>query len=390
MNQQESIKEIRALVKDYLPDYLTMHKHLSQQASTKESRALFISDTLKKYGISCTTIHDNIIVARLEGNNPSKQIIGLYAGINNLFACKENIGADDNSRLDDVLDFTPTTCLLGVLRILKKLNNNWDGTVQAIFQLTNQLSAEEAKKVVETVVGANQKTMQFFGFQTHPSVPLGKIGVSERRVMASVDNFTITVKSTGGHAAAPDKTIDSVLVASNIVVALQQIIARNKNPFDPAILSIGSIKGGNTTNVIPNEVCILGTLRCFNEGWREQAKGLIRKTALDMGTALGAQMTIDYEIGPPALINAQPVVNQLKNIAVAVVGDKNIIDTDPLFIGNDCAYYLQQSVGGFYWIGSQSTKQVNSLHSTQLDADSPETVFDIATMFMALLVTQKA
>src|SRR5688500_9618153 len=117
--------------------------------------------------------------------------------------------------------------------------------------------------------------------------------------MASADEIYITIKGKGGHAAAPHLTTDTILVASRLVVALQQVISRNRNPITPSVLSICSFQGGHTTNVIPNEVKLMGTFRALDENWRLEAHELIRQIVKGISTATGAHIDCKIDVGYP-------------------------------------------------------------------------------------------
>ena len=169
--------------------------------------------------------------------------------------------------------------------------------------------------------------------------------------MASADEIFITVKGKGGHAAAPHLTTDTVLVASHIVVALQQVISRNNDPLSPSVLTISSIQGGYTTNVIPSEVKMMGTLRALDETWRFRAHELIRKIATATAESMGAKIDLEIDIGYPAVINNEQLSQQAKKLAQELAGNEHVETTEMRMGAEDFGYYSQVIPGCFYRLG---------------------------------------
>ena len=149
--------------------------------------------------------------------------------------------------------------------------------MKLIFQPGEEKNPGGASIMIKEGVLENPKPSAIFGLHVHPGLQIGKMSFRGGKVMASADEIYITIKGKDGHAASPHLCIDPILIASHLIVALQQIVSRNNNPHNPTVLSITSIKGGNTTNVIPNEVKLKGTFRAMDEEWRFKAHELIRK-----------------------------------------------------------------------------------------------------------------
>src|SRR5437763_7534786 len=146
--------------------------------------------------------------------------------------------------------------------------------------------------------------------------------------MASADEIYITIKSKGGHAAAPQLTADTILIASHLVVALQQVISRNSNPLKPSVLSITSFQGGHTTNVIPSEVKLMGTFRAMDEEWRFKAHEIIRKLSTELVHSMGAELDIHIDVGYPAVYNNEQLNEVAKSIGVQYMGADNVEETE--------------------------------------------------------------
>src|SRR6185312_15238287 len=193
-----------------------------------------------------------------------------------------------------------TTILLGAAAILQELRQEWEGTVKLIFQPGEEKNPGGASLMIGEGVLTDPAPQAIFGLHVHPGLEVGKLSFRGGMVMASADELYITIKGKGGHAAAPHQTVDTILVASQLVVALQQIISRNRNPLSPSVLSITSFQGGHTTNVIPSEVKLMGTFRAMDEEWRFLAHELIRKQCTEMAHSMGASIDLHIDVGYPS------------------------------------------------------------------------------------------
>ncbi|MBD0374545.1 MAG: M20/M25/M40 family metallo-hydrolase, partial [Flavisolibacter sp.] len=160
------------------------------------------------------------------------------------------------------------------------------------------------------------------------------------------------IRSKGGHAAAPHLTADTILIASHLVVSLQQIISRNNNPFTPSVLSITSFQGGYTTNVIPTEVKLMGTFRSMNEEWRYKAHDLIRKQAKEVVQAMGAEADVHIDVGYPTVYNNESLNTQARQQAEEYMGKDKIHETEMRMGAEDFGFYSQQIPGCFFRLGT--------------------------------------
>jgi amidohydrolase len=219
----------------------------------------------------------------------------------------------------------------------------------------------------------------------HPSLPVGKLSFRKGLVMASADEIYITVKGKGGHAAAPHLTVDTILVASQIVVSLQQIISRNNNPFTPSVLSICSFQGGNSTNVIPGEVKLMGTFRAMDESWRYKAHALIEKQVREIASALGAEVEIKIDVGYPAVYNDADVTKEAFELAGEFLGAENIEETELRMGAEDFGFYAQKIPACFFRLGVRNEEKgiVHNVHTPNFNVD--ETALETGAAIMAWL-----
>ena len=189
--------------------------------------------------------------------------------------------------------------------------------------------------------------------------------------MASADEIYITVRGAGGHAAAPHLTVDTILIASHLVVSLQQIISRNNDPFNPSVLSITAFNGGNTTNVIPSEVRLMGTFRAMNETWRFKAHDLIIRQAKELGQALGAEIDIRIDVGYPCVINDEALTKKAFTAAGTYAGDENVSETELRMGAEDFGFYSHEIPGCFFRLGvaNQEKNITSGVHTPTFNVD---------------------
>jgi hippurate hydrolase len=190
-------------------------------------------------------------------------------------------------------------------------------------------------------------------------------------IMASADEIYITIKGKGGHAGAPHLTADTILIASNLIISLQQIVSRNNHPFNPCVLSITSIQGGNTTNVIPSEVKLMGTFRAMNEEWRYHAHELIKKQTIGLVNAMGAEAEVKIDVGYPFVFNDEALSASARTYAEQYAGKEKVSETELRMGAEDFAYYSQKIPACFFRLGTGNKEQgiVNGVHTPRFNID---------------------
>src|SRR5258705_7961835 len=174
----------------------------------------------------------------------------------------------------------------------------------------------------------NPKPAAIFAMHVHPGLQLGKLSFRSGKVMASHDKLYFNIKGKGGHAPSPHLCVDPILIASHLIIGFQQVISRNSNPFDPSVLSITSFQGGAATNVIPNEVKLMGTFRAMDEKWREEAHQLIERISKELVHSMGGDVHVHIDKGYPAVINNDELNKTAKNAATEFLGTENVQETE--------------------------------------------------------------
>ena len=221
----------------------------------------------------------------------------------------------------------------------------------------------------------------------HPGLPTGKLSFRAGKVMASADELYLTIKGKGGHAASPHLCIDPILIASHLIIALQQVVSRNNDPHNPSVLSITSIKGGATTNVIPNEVKLKGTFRAMDEEWRYKAHDIIRRISTELVHSMGAELDLLIDVGYPSVYNNEALNELAIQKAVQFVGMENVEETEKRMGAEDFGYYSQQIPGCFFRLGVMNKEKgiISGVHTPTFNID--ENAIEIGMGMMAWLGT---
>ncbi|MCE3283337.1 MAG: N-acetyl-L,L-diaminopimelate deacetylase [Chitinophagaceae bacterium] len=275
-----------------------------------------------------------------------------------------------------------TSCLLGAAKVLNELKNEFEGTVKLIFQPGEEKNPGGASLMIRDGVLEQPRPQGIFGLHVHPGLAVGQLSFRKGRVMASADEIYITIKGKGGHAAAPHLTADTVLIASNLVVSLQQIISRNNNPAAPSVLSICAINGGHTTNVIPSEVKLMGTFRAMDETWRKKAHELITRHATGLVHAMGAEIDLHIDVGYPCVDNDDALTETAWKIAESYLGEEHVEETEMRMGAEDFGYYTKEIPGCFYrlGVGNKNKGIVHNVHTPRFDVDESAIETGIAMM----------
>jgi hippurate hydrolase len=247
--------------------------------------------------------------------------------------------------------------LLGAARILSETKNEWEGTVKLFFQPGEEKNPGGASLLIKEGALENPKAEAILALHVNPQLEVGNLSFREGKVMASADEIYITIKGKGGHAAAPHWTVDTILVASHLIVSLQQIISRNNNPFSPSVLSITAINGGYTTNVIPTEVKLMGTFRAMDEEWRFKAHELIRKLTNELVHSMGAEADVHIDVGYPCVYNNEALHEKAKALAKEFMGPDKVGETEMRMGAEDFGYYSQHIPGCFFRLGTANKEK---------------------------------
>jgi len=378
---------IKSLASTYFEEYRSIrhHLHANPELSFKEfETSKFVQAQLTSIGIPFSILGETGVIGIIKGN-PSNRVIALRADMDALPIHEENKVSYASTK-DGVMHAcghdVHTTCLLGAARILNELKDQWDGTIKLIFQPGEEKNPGGASILIKDGVLKNPLPQRIYGQHVHPQLEVGRMNFASGKVMASADEIYITIKGKGGHAAKPNLTADTILTAAQIVNALQQLISRNNNPLSPSVLSICSIQGGSTTNVIPSEVKMMGTFRAMDEKWRFEAHERIRTIVESTAKANGAEVELQISIGYPSVINDEETTALGKALAIDLIGAENVGVAEVSLGAEDFGYYTQEIPGCFYRLGTGNMKKgiVSGVHTPTFDIDEEAIKLGISMM----------
>jgi amidohydrolase len=248
------------------------------------------------------------------------------------------------------------------------------GTVKLVFQPAEEVSHGAQAMIADGVLDA-PKVDAAFGIHLWNELPVGTVGVMPGAIMASVDEFEITIFGRGGHAAAPHQTADPVLAAAHVVTALQGLVARRRNPLEEGVLSVTQISAGHAFNVIPGRADLRGTVRTFGGRFWDDAPALVEETAQGIAGAFGARAEVRYLRLSSPLVNDERMAALMGEVAAGVVGKDNVKSGVRTMGGEDMSFFLQQVPGCFAFVGSAPKNgKASPHHSATFDIDEESLV----------------
>ncbi len=264
-----------------------------------------------------------------------------------------------------------TAILLATARALKSVEQDLPGTVVLLFQPGEEKNPGGASLMIRDGVLDQPKVDAIFGLHVDPYLEAGRMAFASGPVMAAPDELRVTVTGRGGHGAWPHQTVDPVVTAAQIITLLQQVVARNVDPFQPAVLTVGMIHGGTAHNIIPDEVEFIGTVRTMDEGLRRRMPERIEAVIRGVCEAAGASYRMEYERGYPVLVNHPEATETGRRAAAAVLGEDRVGRMEPSMGGEDFAYYLERVPGTFARLGARSPGDAapHGLHTSRLMID---------------------
>ncbi len=383
-------KIIKKLASEFQPDIVAIRRELHahpelsfQEHATAEFIATFLQDFHIEFkrGVAKTGL-----IGLIRGKNPEKKTVALRADMdalpileqNNVVYKSKNLGIMHACGHD-----VHMACLLGASRILQQIKDQFEGTIKLIFQPSEERYPGGAKVMIEEGVLKAPDVSVIFGQHVYPELDAGKIGMRSGKYMASTDEVFLTIKGKGGHAAIPDQVIDPVLIASHIIVALQQIVSRNAKPTIPTVISFGGIQSTGKTNIIPDEVKVEGIIRTFDEQWREEIKKRITELAKSIAEGMGGACDVFIDPGYPYLVNDEDLTERTREYATEYLGQEQVVDLDMRMTAEDFAYFAKAVPGCFYRLGVRNEGKgiVSNLHTATFNVD--EKSLEIGSGLMA-------
>jgi amidohydrolase len=355
--------KIRKLSEEYAGSMINLRRHLHQipevalmEFETKKSMTL----QLKKLGLKVNTSFWNTSMVALLKGKKALPCVGIRADMDAL-PVTERTGyffASKNPGFMHACGHDAHMAIVwGAAKILNGIKNDLNGSVKFIYQPSEEAPPGGAKPMISAGILRKPKVSAILGLHVDPTIPSGKIGLKDGPMMARVDDFNLAVYGVSGHGARPQETVDSVVVASHLVTALQTISSRQVNPLDPVVVTIGKIEGGTARNIIAEKVTLYGTVRSLDEKLARKLPGMIKKIADGVCSTFGAKYNLDYHIGYPVLDNDSVINDILARVTRSIFGEKAVVKIGRPGMGaEDFACYLEEVPGAMFMLGVKNKK----------------------------------
>ncbi|MEP6839656.1 MAG: M20 aminoacylase family protein, partial [Bradyrhizobium sp.] len=335
-----------------------IHEHPELLYDVHRTAAL-VADRLREFGCDevVTGLGRTGVVGRIRGSRPAGKgdikVIGLRADMDAL-PIHEETNLPYASRTPGKMHACGhdghTAMLLGAARYLAE-TRNFAGDAVVIFQPAEEGGAG-AVAMLEDGLMDRFGIEQVYGMHNGPGIPVGAFAIRPGPIMAGGDAVLITIEGKGGHAAHPDKCIDSVLVGAQLITALQSIVSRSVDPLESAVISICEFHAGHARNVIPHTAELKGTVRTLNQSVRELVERRVREVVAGVATITGARINLAYDRGYPVTVNHALQTDVAIRAAKEIAGDANVQEMPPLMAGEDFAFMLQQRPGALIFCGN--------------------------------------
>ena len=387
------LEKVKQLVEVIYPELIAIRRDLHQypELGLEEFRTSSqIAAYLEKWNIPIVQrVRETSLVGLIQGSTRGKTI-GLRADIDALPIKEANV-TDYTSRYPGVMHAcghdAHTTILLGAAYVLNELRPELSGNIKLFFQ-----QAEESVGGAEAMVAAgclkNPDVDHVLGLHVCPNLHVGDVGFNYGQSYASSDTVIIDLFGKQAHGAYPQGGIDSIVMAGQVLTALQPLISRNISPFDPAVLSFGMIEGGTAPNIIPHHVHLVGTLRTLDKKTRDFLKKRITEVVENTARAFGGEGRVFFEPGYLALKNNDALVDRVKEVALGILGpDRVVVNKYPSLGVEDFAYFADALPSCFYRIGVANEKLgfTSTLHENTFDLDEEALKVGVTIQVMATL-----
>lgn len=385
--------KLRADVDEILPGVIADHRHFHEHPELgfqEVETAKIVAERLSSLGVEDikTGVNKTGVTGLIRGtgSGPGKdRVVLLRADIDALPILEEN-EVDYVSRNPGVMHAcghdAHTAILLDVACMLMDRKSEFAGTVKLLFQPAEEIPPGGALGMIQEGVQEHPHVDAVFGLHMAQAIPVGFVGVAGGPVMAGGDLFEITIQGKGGHAASPHKAVDPIVIGSQIVVALQTVVARNVDPMESAVLSITVFQAGDAFNVIPDVAKIGGTVRWFKPDVTALVEKRIIEIATGIGEAAGATIDVTFSRGYQPTINDNAHAAIVREAAIGVVGEEHVLTPPPVMGGEDFSRFLLERPGAFFVIGSKNEEKglVWGHHHPKFDIDEESLGIGVATM----------
>ena len=382
---------LRSDIDEIMPGVIADRRYLHtipELGKELHDTAAYVLERLKAIGVADikTGIAVTGMTALITGNKPgNNRTVLLRADMDALPILEENDAEYVSTRpgaMHACGHDGHTAMLLGIAQLLMERKDEFSGTVKLLFQPCEEIPPGGAKFMIEEGVLENPHVDAVFGMHVSSDTPVGQIKYRPGASSANSDRVQIIVKGKGGHGAAPHDSVDPVITAAHIAIALQSIVSRNVDPVDSAVITVGKLAGGEANNVIPDTAEMKLTVRTFLPATRALVKERIHSIAKNVAEAFGATAEVTYNEGYPSVINDVACTALVEEVATEVVGRDNAIMQGARMGGEDFSYFLQERPGSFFYVGVQNVDRgiVWGHHHPRFDLDEEGLGYGIEVM----------
>lgn len=386
---------LQDLIKDYASKYKEqviawrrhIHSHPELSGQEKET-SLFIQKVLGELGIPFVNdISDYAVIGEIQGSHPGP-VIALRADIDAL-PIHEITGLPFASQHEGVMHACGhdghISILLGAAAILQSIKNQLHGTVKLVFQPSEEEALNPgAQGIVDS--GILDDVDEIFGLHVWPQLPVGTVGLKKGHLMAASDHFLVHIKGKSTHGAEPHNGIDAIVAAANWIVNVESIVARETNPMENLVCTIGVINGGDRYNVGCGDVYLEGTCRTYEPEKRDYIERRLGESLQALDMMFKIKSTLDYKRGHGATTNDPDAIDYATSIVEKYLGKEAVVHPEhPSMAAEDFSAYLQKIKGAFLWLGTGFDGNP-ALHNAGFTID--ETILESGITMMAAIAAE--
>lgn len=357
--------------------------HETPELSFQETKtAALVASVLRSQGFE---VHENVGKTGIVADLGEGRTIAIRADMDALPIEEDTASRGYASKVKGVMHAcghdAHVACALGAATMLSQWHKekNLGGRIRMIFQPAEETVDEEGKSGAMRMLeaGVTEGVDAMLALHVFPRITTGKIAVRAGPLLAACDSFKIRIHGTGGHGAYPEQGVDAVVLASNVIQALQSVISRRKSALEPAVLTIGGIQSSTyRSNIMAQTVEMVGSIRYFSEHTKDAIVEEIQR-ACSIAEALGGSYEMDYAHENPALFNDAQITHMVKFAANHVLGAENVFAVPPQFGADDFSYFSQEVPSCYFVLGTQIPEKVTDIHSPDFDIN--ETALPLGT-----------
>jgi amidohydrolase len=359
-----TVNRLRGDIDEIMPGVIADRRHFHENPELgfqEFETARAVAERLRSMGVEDirTGIAVTGITGLIHGGKGPGKVVLLRADMDALPIQEENdvpYRSQVNGKMHACGHDAHTAMLLGIARVLLDRKDEFAGTVKLLFQPAEE-GGGGAKVMIDEGVLSNPNVDAVFGMHMDQGRPLGTIATRPGPALAAADRFYVTIKGKGGHGAHPDLTHDPIAIGAHIVTALQTIVAREIDPVQPAVCTVGALIAGEAANVIPDTAILRGTLRSFDPEVREHLAEAVERLVRGIATAMRAEVDYQFAQGYPPTVNEPEMTQLVMDIAAEVVGEEHVVEAERMMGAEDFSYFLEQRPGCFYFVGSANEEK---------------------------------